>query len=289
MTSRRIAAIVLVDPRGWLLLQERDDLAPADPDMWSMVGGGVEAGEDDLPAALRELEEETGLSGIDLEHLGEFRFWCAGCEDWDDVALFVAFTDLTDADVECHEGRQIVFVDPMTIHTLDWNRGLGAALPRVMGSPSYVARHGSREPREFACVLLVDGEGRILLQERDEHAPIDPDRWGMSGGHLEPGEDPEAGAYRELEEETGVRLPPGTLQPFTVLEVFHPNYGSVDHSHVFVARVDLSDADIACTEGRRIVFVSPDEARGLDLTMSGLLVVPGFLDSVTYRQLAGQG
>jgi 8-oxo-dGTP pyrophosphatase MutT (NUDIX family) len=82
MTSRRIAAIVLVDPRGWLLLQERDDLAPADPDMWSMVGGGVEAGEDDLPAALRELEEETGLSGIDLEHLGEFRFWCAGCEDW---------------------------------------------------------------------------------------------------------------------------------------------------------------------------------------------------------------
>jgi 8-oxo-dGTP pyrophosphatase MutT (NUDIX family) len=289
MTSRRIAAIVLVDPRGWLLLQERDDLAPADPDMWSMVGGGVEDGEDDLTAAARELEEETGLTGIDLERLGELQFWCAGCEDWDDVALFIAFTDLTDADVECHEGRQIVFVDPMTIHTLDWNRGLGVALPRVMGSPSYVARHGRRDPREFACVLLVDPEGRVLLQERDEHAPIDPDRWGMSGGHLEPGEDPEAGAYRELEEETGVRLPPGTLQLFTVLEVFHPYYGSVDHSHVFVARVDLTDADIQCTEGRQIVFVPPDEARGLDLTMSGLLVVPDFLASATYRQLVGQG
>ena len=289
MTSRRIAAIVLVDARGWLLLQERDDLAPVDPDTWSMVGGGVEPGEDDPAAALRELEEETGLSGIDLERLGGFRFWCAGCEDWDDVVLFMALTDLSDADVECHEGRQIVFVDPMTIHTLDWNRGLGVALPRVMASPSYVARHGRREPREFACVLLVDAEGRILLQERDEHATIDPDRWALSGGHLEPGEDPEAGAYRELEEETGVRLPPGTLQPFTVLDVFHPVYGSVDRSHVFVARVDLTDADIACTEGRQIVFVPPDEARRLDLTMSGLLVVPDFLASDTYRQLAGQG
>jgi 8-oxo-dGTP pyrophosphatase MutT (NUDIX family) len=286
---RRIAAIVLVDDRGWLLLQERDDQTTADPDMWSMVGGGVEAGEDDLTAAVRELAEETGLSGIDLEPLGEFRFWCAGCEDWDDVALFVALTDLTDADVECHEGRQIVFVDPTTIHTLDWNRGLGVALPRVMGSPSYVARNGRKDTRAFACVLLVDGGGRILLQERDEHAPIDPDRWGMSGGHLEPGEDPEAGAYRELEEETGLRLPPGTLRPFTVLEVFHPHYGSVDHSHVFVARVDLTDADIACTEGRRIVFVPPDEARRLELTMSGLLVVPDFLDSATYRQLVGRG
>lgn len=289
LTSRRIAAIVLVDPRGWLLLQERDDLAPVDPDKWSLVGGGVEDGEDDITAARRELEEETGLTGIDLERLEELRFWCAGCGDWDDVALFIGFTDLTDTVVECHEGRQIVFVDPVTIHTLDWNRGLAVALPRVMGSPSYVERHGRREPRGFACVLLVNAAGDILLQERDEHAPIDPDRWGMSGGHLEAGEGPEAGAYRELEEETGVRLPPGTLQPFTVLEVFHPNYGSVDHNHVFMARVDLTDADITCTEGRRMVFVPPDEARRLALTMSGVLVVPDFLDSAAYRQLIGQG
>jgi 8-oxo-dGTP pyrophosphatase MutT (NUDIX family) len=284
--SRRIAAVVLADPRGWLLLQERDDQAPADPDRWSLVGGGVEAGESDLEAALRELHEETGIEGVGLTSLGELRLWCAGCAEWHDVALFTALTELTDDDVECHEGRQIVFVDPRTIHTLDWSRGLAVALPRVVGHPAYAGRFGTPQPRGFGCVLLVDAQGRVLLQERDEHAPIDPDRWGLAGGHLEPGEDPEAGAYRELEEETGVRLAPNTLELYAVAEVFHPAYGSVDAVHVFVARVDLTDADIDCREGRQIVFVDPDRARRLDLTMTGVLVVPAFLESGVYRRLA---
>jgi len=280
---RRIASVVLVDPRGRLLLQERDEHPRVDPELWSPVGGGIDDGETDLEGALRELEEETGLSGIDLESLGIFSFYCAGCAETHDVVLFTAFTDLTDADVECHEGRQIVFVDPTTVHTLDWNRALAVALPRVIGSPSYVERFGRREPRAFACVILVDAEGRLLLQERDEHAPIDPEAWGMPGGHLDPGEDPAAGAYRELLEETGVRLPPGTLSLFTVLDVYHPHYGSVDSNHVYVARVDLTDADVECHEGRQIVFVPPERARALDLTMSAVLVVPAFLDSEEYR------
>ena len=280
---RRIASVVLVDPRGRLLLQERDEHPRVDPELWSPVGGGIDDGETDLEGALRELEEETGLTGIDLESLGIFSFYCAGCAETHDVVLFTAFTDLTDADVECHEGRQIVFVDPTTVHTLDWNRALAVALPRVIGSPSYVERFGRREPRAFACVILVDAEGRLLLQERDEHAPIDPEAWGMPGGHLDPGEDPAAGAYRELLEETGVRLPPGTLSLFTVLDVYHPHYGSVDSNHVYVARADLADADVECHEGRRIVFVPPERARALDLTMSAVLVVPAFLDSEEYR------
>jgi 8-oxo-dGTP pyrophosphatase MutT (NUDIX family) len=281
----RVAAIALVDGRGWLLLQERDEHAPVDPDRWSLVGGQVEEGEDDVTAAARELAEETGLTDVELESLGEFRFYCAHCRELDEVALFAALTDLTDDDVECHEGRQIVFVDPTTIHTLDWNRGLAVALPRIIGSPAYVGRFGRREPRRFGCVMLVDDAGSVLLQERDEHAPIDPDRWGLAGGHLDPGEDPEAGAYRELEEETEVRLAPGSLQKFAELEVFHPNYGSVDQIHVYVAPTGLTDADIECHEGRQIVFVPPDRARDLDLTMTGVLAVPAFLDSDDYRRM----
>ena len=282
---RRIAAIVLVDSDGRLLLQERDEGAPVDPDMWGMVGGGIDEGEDDADGARRELEEETGLTGIDLDRLDDFSFYCAGCAETHDVVLYVAFTDLTDADVECHEGRQIVFVDPTTVHTLDWNRALAVALPRVIGSASYVERFGRREPRSFACVILVDPEGRVLLQERDGNAPIDPDTWGMPGGHLEPGEQPETGAYRELREETGLRLSPGTLTLFTELAVYHPHYGSVDSNHIYVARVDLTDADVECHEGRQIVFVPPERARGLDLTMSAVLALPAFLDSDDYRRM----
>jgi 8-oxo-dGTP pyrophosphatase MutT (NUDIX family) len=284
--SRRLVGVVLVDARGWVLLQERDENAPVNPDRWSLVGGGVEDGETDGDAALRELAEETEVTGVDLTPVDSYSYWCDDCDESHDVALYLAITDLTDDDVVCHEGRQIVFVDPRTIHTLPWSRNIVHGLPRVLGHPAYVERFGRPEPHAFGCVLLVDGEGRILLQERDEHAPIDPDKWGLSGGHLEPGEDPQAGAYREVEEETGVRLEPGTLQHFETFRVFHPNYGSIDDVHLFVGRVDLTDDDIDCREGRQIVFVDPDRARHLDLTMTGVLAVPAFLGSEVYRGMA---
>jgi 8-oxo-dGTP pyrophosphatase MutT (NUDIX family) len=282
---RRIAAIALVDARGRLLLQERDEKAPTDPLTWSLVGGAVEDGESDAEAAVRELAEETGLSGIPLTALDPYDYWCPGCAEQHEVALFAALTGLADHDVECHEGKQIVFVDPTTIHTLAWNRGLATALPRVIGSDLYAGRFGRPDPHAFGCVLLVDANGAVLLQERDEHAPIDPDRWGLSGGHLEPGEEPEEGTYREVEEETGVALPPGTLRLFRTLQVFHPRYGAVDDVHVYVGRVDLTDDDIDCREGRQIVFVPPDRARRLDLTMTGVLSVPAFLDSPAYAAM----
>ena len=63
--------------------------------------------------------------------------------------------------------------------------------------------------QRFASVVLVDSRGWVLLQERDEHPAIDPEKWGFVGGHLDAGEDFLAGAYRELAEETGIRLDEG--------------------------------------------------------------------------------
>lgn len=137
----------------------------------------------------------------------------------------------------------------------------------------------------FASVLLVDGRGWVLLQERDEHPVIDPERWGLVGGHVDAGEDFEAAAYRELEEETGIRLARGELTLWQDTEVFHEAYGTVDAVQVWVARTTLSDADIVVGEGRRIVFVEPDRARALDLTASAARVVPEFLASATYGEL----
>ena len=68
------------------------------------------------------------------------------------------------------------------------------------------------EPVPLAVVLLVDARGWVLLQERDAGAPRAPDQWGMVGGHVEDGEDFEPAAYRELAEETGLELAPGTLR-----------------------------------------------------------------------------
>jgi 8-oxo-dGTP diphosphatase len=139
----------------------------------------------------------------------------------------------------------------------------------------------------FSSVLLVDRRGWLLLQERDERPVIDPEKWGLPGGHVEDGEEFEPAAYRELEEETGIRLEPGDLRLWRELQVFHEAYDSLDTTQVWIGTTDLTDADIVVGEGRRIVFVDPDTARGLDLTASAKAVIPEFLDSEDYRRLRG--
>src|SRR5690349_11912462 len=58
----RIVSVILVDGRGWLLLQERDSQAPVAPDQWGLVGGHVEEGESFEEALARQVAEETGLA-----------------------------------------------------------------------------------------------------------------------------------------------------------------------------------------------------------------------------------
>jgi len=47
-------------------------------------------------------------------------------------------------------------------------------------------------------------EGHILLVHRSPNRPVYPDMWGLGGGHMEPGESPEAALRRELLEELGL-------------------------------------------------------------------------------------
>ena len=279
--------VTLVDPRGRVLMQERDEHAPVWPDMWCFPGGGLDEGEAPVDGACRELAEETGVvvAPEDLTDLGRFElatrdrgtFW---------FHAFVARTTLSDRDVECHEGRQMVFVDPDPLPDVDLVPSTALVAPKLAAWIEGHPFEPAADRHAFAGVILVDREGRILLQERDEHPLIDPEKWGLAGGHLDPGEDFEPAAYRELEEETGVRLAPGDLELFGEFTVDHREaYGTWDRMQVFVAATDLTDADIDCQEGRQIVFVDPDVARGLDLTAAAVDIVPSFLDSSTHTRL----
>lgn len=64
----RHALILLRNPKGKFLLGAKD-IYP--PNIYRIIGGGIEAGEEAAPAAVRELEEETGLKvSVDqLKHL----------------------------------------------------------------------------------------------------------------------------------------------------------------------------------------------------------------------------
>lgn len=59
---------------------ERDVLAferKHQRDAWQLPQGGLDVGEEPIDAAYRELEEETGLSREDVEHLGTHPTWLA--------------------------------------------------------------------------------------------------------------------------------------------------------------------------------------------------------------------
>ncbi len=135
----------------------------------------------------------------------------------------------------------------------------------------------------YSSVALVDRRGWILFQERDEHPVIDPEKWGFPGGGVEDGETFEAAAYRELAEETGVRLA-GGLQLFSEFICDCGDCGDCPVA-IYAGSVDLTDDDIECHEGRQMVFVEPARALGLDLTASASRALPVFLESDVYRRM----
>jgi 8-oxo-dGTP diphosphatase len=137
----------------------------------------------------------------------------------------------------------------------------------------------------FSVILLVDPQGRILLQERDEHAPISPDTWGMVGGHVEDGEEFEPAAYRELQEETGVRLAAGRLRLWRDEQFQYAGAAAPNRYTLWVAPTTLTDADIVVGEGRQIVFVGPDALGGLVLSESAAHFLAAFLASPDYAEL----
>lgn len=55
--------------------------------------------------------------------------------------------------------------------------------------------------RPAVAVMLINGKGQVWVGQRLDNAL---DAWQMPQGGLDPGESPLEGAYRELEEETGI-------------------------------------------------------------------------------------
>lgn len=133
---------------------------------------------------------------------------------------------------------------------------------------------------DVALVLLVDPSGAILLQHRDEHAPVSPNQWSLPGGRIEPGETPEEAARRELLEETG--LTAGELRPlWTGPRPYEEGFPHTVTVHIFHGATDARQEDVVCGEGRAMVFVPRDEVLDRELAVSAAFVLPRHLGAPT--------
>src|SRR3989338_7738841 len=69
----RIARLLVFNSRGELLIHKRSNKLENLPGRWDQSAAGhVDEGEDYLTAAKRELGEEMGIKGVELEEVGKF-------------------------------------------------------------------------------------------------------------------------------------------------------------------------------------------------------------------------
>ncbi|MGE9271070.1 MAG: NUDIX domain-containing protein, partial [Verrucomicrobiales bacterium] len=77
-----------INRRGELLLQKRSRLKDVHPSVWdSSVAGHLDTGEEYRAAAIREMEEEMGIEGVEPEEVG--RLTPSEATGWEHIVLYM--------------------------------------------------------------------------------------------------------------------------------------------------------------------------------------------------------
>jgi 8-oxo-dGTP diphosphatase len=263
----QVAVGLIVAEDGRLLLQHRDDRpGVSGAGLWGFFGGHLEPGERPPAAFLREMREEIGWRPRHFEHylttdappLPGDRDYGAGVVSH----VFAAHLDIAPEALTLKEGQALGLFAP-------------DALPRAIVPGLIPLIEGFARSRAYGRVrrtwdlisttgLIVDADGRFLLQHRDDRPDImHPGLWGSFGGRVEPHETadvetPEDGFLRELREEL-------CWQPRSVMLYDGFPYRSLDAGdrrrqlvYVFAAPLDVPLAKLELREGQGMAVFAPD-------------------------------
>lgn len=143
---------------------------------------------------------------------------------------------------------------------------------------------GNTAPR-FVGVFPVNARGEILLQLRDNRPELyGPGTWSTLGGSLEPDEEPEVCALRELEEETG-RRPERLLHLATVRRV-RPDRPLTYTFSIYGVAVAWTPDELLLAEGQGLAWIPAERVASLPLNELIVRDIRAFAASAWVRSLA---
>lgn len=130
----------------------------------------------------------------------------------------------------------------------------------------------------YACAILEDAEGRLLLESRPPDAHLAAGRLTCFGGRREPSEMPEECLRRELHEELGWK--PRTLERRVALWVAGELIAWFYHGEL-----DVGIEQLRVAPGHKAVFVSRRELGDVPLSPWHAAVLGAWLEGETVVEL----
>ncbi|HLI11042.1 MAG TPA: (deoxy)nucleoside triphosphate pyrophosphohydrolase [Alphaproteobacteria bacterium] len=119
------------------------------------------------------------------------------------------------------------------------------------------------------AVALVDRDGRVLLAQRPLGKPM-AGLWEFPGGKLHPGESPETGLIRELQEELGIDTSESCLAPVAFASHRYADFHLL--MPLYVCRV-WKGAPRA-REGQALKWVAPARLRDYPMPPADAPLIP---------------
>ncbi len=166
------AKLVVLDPLGRVLLLDCVDPGAPGTTWWELPGGGIEAGEDEVTASVREVLEETGVA-VPPEAVGRLQ--------WVQVA---SFTWRGRRHVARHEGRvaRLTYAPPPSPPALTAPEQGSLLGSRWWSLPEVAASRSRFFPRNLPALLprLLAGE-RVDEPYDDWDLPVAPTGGPVAG------------------------------------------------------------------------------------------------------------
>jgi 8-oxo-dGTP pyrophosphatase MutT (NUDIX family) len=138
---------------------------------------------------------------------------------------------------------------------------------------------------DAVAAIIVYEDGRILMQLRDDCPDIwYPNHWGLFGGGVEVGEDPEEALRRELYEELEL-----VKQPTRPLAKFDFDLSPIGHGKAFRSyfevQIDAADMNKICIhEGKEArLFEVREILSEIRITPYDAFALKLFIDRINFR------